>query len=62
MPAFIVNCEELVAYYEDSDPGLFYGSAFHEGAHSFMAAVLAGAEPHPSLMDEAMRPTSRAGT
>ena len=53
MPAFIVNGEELVAYYEDSDPGLFYGSAFHEGAHQFMAAVLPGADL-PIWMDEAM--------
>lgn len=52
-PAFILGGDELVTYYDDTDPGEFYSSAFHEGAHQFMSAVLPGAEL-PVWLDEAM--------
>jgi hypothetical protein len=52
-PAFIVNGQELVSFYDDTDPGEFYASVFHEGAHQFMSAVLPGAK-FPLWIDEAM--------
>lgn len=46
-PGFIVNGTTLHVFYEDFDPGTFYGTMFHEGAHQFFAALLPGASlPH----------------
>jgi hypothetical protein len=46
-PGFIVGGSTLHVFYEDSDPGAFYGTTFHEGAHQFFHALLPGASlPH----------------
>lgn len=52
-PGFIVGGSELAVYYDDNDPGTFYGTVFHEGAHQFMAAVFPAATL-PMWLDEAM--------
>ncbi len=51
-PGFIVG-DSLSVYYEDEDPGLFYSTVFHEGAHQFLAAILPGASL-PTWLDEAL--------
>lgn len=51
-PAYIAG-DELVTFYEETDPGEFYNSIFHEGAHQFFAALLPGAEL-PIWLDEAL--------
>lgn len=53
MPGFIVGGDELVVYYDDLDPGDFYSTVFHEGAHQFVSATLPGASL-PIWLDEAM--------
>ena len=44
---------ELVVFYDPSDPAEFYGTVFHEGAHQFVQAVLPGADL-PVWLDEAI--------
>ena len=52
-PGFIVNGSLLVVYYEETDPGVFYGTVFHEGAHQFFLSLLPGASP-PMWLNEAL--------
>jgi len=52
-PGFIMGGSELVVYYEETDPALFYGTVFHEGAHQFFQAALPGAAL-PQWLDEAL--------
>lgn len=52
-PGFIVNGSELVVYYEATDPGTFYMTCFHEGAHQFFLSLLPGATP-PHWLGEAL--------
>lgn len=52
-PGFIVGGSTLVVYYEETDPGVFYGTVFHEGAHQFFLSLLPGADP-PIWLGEAL--------
>jgi hypothetical protein len=52
-PGFIVNGAELVVFYEETDPALFYATVFHEGAHQFFLSLLPGASL-PIWLDEAL--------
>jgi uncharacterized protein DUF1570 len=52
-PGFIVDGSLLVVYYDDTDPGTFYMSCFHEGAHQFFLSLLPGASP-PHWLSEAL--------
>lgn len=46
-PGYIVNFSDLHMLYEDADPGHFYKTAFHEGAHQFFGGLMPGATlPH----------------
>ena len=49
-PGFF-QADELVLFYEDTDPGEFYATAFHEGTHQFVAGLLPGAKL-PVWLDE----------
>lgn len=51
-PGYIAG-DELVTFYEEADPGEFYNTVFHEGAHQFFAALLPGANL-PTWLDEAL--------
>jgi hypothetical protein len=42
-PGFIVNGDELVVFYDETDPAQFYHTVFHEGAHQFFHSLLPGA-------------------
>jgi hypothetical protein len=42
-PGFFRGGDELVSFYDDTDPAEFYGTIFHEGAHQFASAALPGA-------------------
>ncbi len=42
-PGYIVDASELHMLYEDVDPGQFYKTAFHEGAHQFFGGLMPGA-------------------
>jgi hypothetical protein len=52
-PGFIVNGSVLVVYYDETDPGRFYRTVFHEGAHQFFLSLLPGADP-PLWLSEAL--------
>jgi hypothetical protein len=52
-PGFIVNGAVLVVYYDETDPGTFYMTVFHEGAHQFFLSLLPGASP-PHWLNEAL--------
>jgi len=52
-PGFIINGSILVVFYEEVDPGEFYGTVFHEGAHQFFLSLLPGASP-PIWLNEAL--------
>ncbi|MEQ1891243.1 MAG: DUF1570 domain-containing protein [Planctomycetota bacterium] len=52
-PGFIINGSELVLYYDETDPGAFYLTCFHEGAHQFFLSLLPGATP-PHWLTEAL--------
>jgi hypothetical protein len=52
-PGFYVDGAVLVVYYDDTDPGLFYSTVFHEGAHQFFRSLLPGAQP-PHWLTEAL--------
>jgi hypothetical protein len=52
-PGFIVGGSVLVVYYEETDPGVFYSTVFHEGAHQFFLSLLPGASP-PKWLNEAL--------
>jgi hypothetical protein len=52
-PGFIQNASELVVFYEETDPGEFYSTVFHEGAHQFFLSLLPGASP-PMWLSEAL--------
>jgi hypothetical protein len=52
-PGFIINGSELVVFYEETDPGRFYSTVFHEGAHQFFLSLLPGASP-PHWLNEAL--------
>lgn len=52
-PGFIVGGSVLVVYYEETDPGVFYSTVFHEGAHQFFLSLLPGASP-PIWLSEAL--------
>ena len=43
-PGFIAGGDELVVFYEETDPAQFYGTVFHEGAHQFFHSMLPGAD------------------
>jgi len=52
-PGFIVNGDELVVFYEETCPEVFYGTMFHEGAHQFVQNLMPGADL-PLWLDEAL--------
>jgi hypothetical protein len=52
-PGYIVGGTTLHVLYDDLDVASFYGTAFHEGAHQFFAAMLPGATL-PHWLNEAM--------
>ena len=52
-PGFIVGGSTLVVYYDETDPGVFYSTVFHEGAHQFFLSLLPGADP-PIWLNEAL--------
>ncbi len=52
-PGFIVGGSVLVVYYEETEPGGFYSTVFHEGAHQFFLSLLPGASP-PKWLNEAL--------
>jgi hypothetical protein len=52
-PGFIVGGSTLVVFYDETDPGAFYGTVFHEGAHQFFLSLLPGADP-PIWLTEAL--------
>jgi len=52
-PGFIRDGSVLVVYYDETDPGTFYMTCFHEGAHQFFLSLLAGATP-PHWLNEAL--------
>jgi hypothetical protein len=52
-PGFIVSGSLLVVFYEETDPGEFYSTVFHEGAHQFFLSLLPGASP-PKWLNEAL--------
>jgi hypothetical protein len=52
-PGFIRNASQLVVFYEETDPGEFYSTVFHEGAHQFFLSLLPGASP-PIWLNEAL--------
>jgi len=52
-PGFIVGGSVLVVFYEETDPGEFYSTVFHEGAHQFFLSLLPGASP-PKWLNEAL--------
>lgn len=52
-PGFIVNGDELVVFYEETDPAGFYHTVFHEGAHQFFQSLLPGADL-PTWLDEGL--------
>jgi len=52
-PGFIRGGSELVVFYEETDPGEFYSTVFHEGAHQFFISLLPGASP-PKWLNEAL--------
>jgi hypothetical protein len=52
-PGFIVSGSVLVVYYDETDPGTFYMTCFHEGAHQFFLSLLPGASP-PHWLNEAL--------
>jgi len=52
-PGFIVGGSVLVVYYDETDPGTFYMTCFHEGAHQFFLSLLPGASP-PHWLNEAL--------
>ncbi|NOT29609.1 MAG: DUF1570 domain-containing protein [Planctomycetes bacterium] len=52
-PGFIVSGSVLVVFYEETDPGVFYSTVFHEGAHQFFLSLLPGASP-PMWLSEAL--------
>lgn len=60
-PGFIVNGAELVVFYEETDPALFYATVFHEGAHQFFLSLLPGASL-PIWLDEALATWFEGGT
>ncbi len=55
-PGFIRNGDELVVYYEETCPEVFYGTMFHEGAHQFVKNLMPGASV-PLWLDEALAVT-----
>lgn len=52
-PGFILGGKELVVYYDETDPALFFGTVFHEGAHQFVKNLLPAADL-PIWLDEAL--------
>jgi hypothetical protein len=52
-PGYIVNASDLHMLYEDVDPGPFYKTAFHEGAHQFFGGLMPGATL-PTWLTEAL--------
>jgi hypothetical protein len=52
-PGYIVNFSDLHMLYEDADPGHFYKTAFHEGAHQFFGGLMPGAAL-PTWLTEAL--------
>jgi hypothetical protein len=52
-PGFIVSGSVLVVFYDETDPGQFYWTVFHEGAHQFFISLLPGASP-PIWLSEAL--------
>lgn len=52
-PGFIVSGSLLVVFYDETDPGEFYSTVFHEGAHQFFLSLLPGASP-PKWLNEAL--------
>lgn len=52
-PGYITNGSELHMFYEAADPGCFYQTMMHEGAHQFFAGLLPGATL-PHWMNEAL--------
>lgn len=52
-PGYIVSSSELHCLYELQDPGHFYKTAFHEGAHQFFGSLMPGASL-PHWMTEAL--------
>ncbi len=52
-PGFIIGGSTLVTYYDETEPEMFYGAVFHEGAHQFVQAMLPGAV-FPMWIDEAL--------
>ena len=52
-PGFIRNGKEIVVYYGETEPEIFYGTVFHEGAHQFVKNLLPGADL-PLWLDEAL--------
>jgi hypothetical protein len=52
-PGFIVDGDELVTFYEETDPAEFYDTVFHEGAHQFFQSLLPGADL-PMWLDEGL--------
>ena len=55
-PGFIRNGEEIVLFYEDTCPEVFYGTMFHEGAHQFVKNLMPAAQM-PVWLDEALAVT-----
>ncbi|HEX6886230.1 MAG TPA: DUF1570 domain-containing protein [Planctomycetota bacterium] len=52
-PGFIIGGATLVVFYDETDPGTFYMTVFHEGSHQFFLSLLPGATP-PHWMTEAL--------
>ncbi len=50
-PAFILDGELLVVFWDDADPDSFFSSVCHEAAHQFMSGLYPGAEL-PVWLDE----------
>ena len=53
VPGFIVSGDQLVVFYEETDPAQFYHTVFHEGAHQFFQSLLPGADL-PQWLDEGL--------
>ncbi len=52
-PGYIVNSSDLHCLYEPLDPGPFYKTVFHEGAHQFFGSLMPGASL-PQWLTEAL--------
>lgn len=52
-PAFIVNGDQLVTFWDETDPDSFYQHVFHEGAHQFVKGLLPGTDL-PKWLDEGL--------